>query len=129
MEGWATSPATCLVETPEDEQRATELGAETLEVLPVDVRRRVLALWETAEAVGTQQDFPIAGVKDALLTLFQGRISLIRNEDDLERGRKGAARLVETMIHGARTRGFHTMTDFFLTEALFQCRPLFPFTD
>jgi hypothetical protein len=38
-------------------------------------------------------------------------------------------RLLVTMIHGARERGFHVLTDFFLTEALFKLRRLFPLTD
>jgi hypothetical protein len=35
----------------------------------------------------------------------------------------------EPMIHGARTRGFDVMTEFFLNEALFSLRHLFPLTD
>ena len=73
LSGFTNLPATCSIETPADEDRATELSADTLEVLPLPVRRRIAALWEAAEAAGKELDFPLAGVQDALLTLFQGR--------------------------------------------------------
>jgi len=68
-------------------------------------------------------------VKDALITLFQGRVSLVTNDDDLNRARQGAAQLVANMIHGAQTRGFNTLSGFFLTEALANSRHLYPLTD
>ncbi len=129
LSGFTSLPQTCSIETAADEETASELGAATLEVLPTEVRRRIAALWESAEAAGTQLGFPIAGVKEPLLTLFQGRVPLITNEDELKRGRTAAVQLVASMVHGAQSRGFHNLTDFFLTEALFKLRPLFPFTD
>lgn len=122
-------PPTCAIETPADEQSAVPLGAATLDVMPLAVRRRIAALWEAAETASAQLQFPLDGVKDALLTLFQGRVPLIANDDDLKRARQSTVRLVSLMVEGARERGFHTLTDFFLTEALFKLRPRWPFAD
>jgi hypothetical protein len=122
-------PDTCSVETPADEQTATELGAETMEVLPPEARDRIDALWKTARTAAQQLDFPIDGAKDALVTLFQGRVPLITNDDQLNRARASVIRLVTAMIEGAQRRSFHVMNEFFLNEALFNLRPLFPFTD
>ena len=129
MEGHTNPPRTCLVETEADEQRATELGAGGLEVMPLEARRRIAALWETAEAVAVAQDFNLDHVRDPLLTLFQGRISLVTNEDQLNTARAAVSRLVTTMVQGARERGFHVLAEFFFTEALFKLPRLFPLTD
>ena len=129
MDGCTDPPGTCLVETPSDEQAATELSAGGLQVLPPEVQRRVAAMWETAEAVATANDLNLDQVRDPLLALFEGRISLVTNEDELTTARKAVNRLLLTMIEGVRERGFHVMTDFFLTEALFKLPRLFPLTD
>jgi hypothetical protein len=129
LSGFASLPPTCSVETVTDEALAHELGAEALEVLPIDVRRRIAAMWETADAVATAQGYSLSLVRDPLLTLFQGRVPLITDEDTLTTARRAAARLTADMIHGAKSRGFNTLPEFFLTEALFNTRPLFPFTD
>jgi len=129
LDGFENPPETCPVETTVDEQKAIELGAKSLEVLPVEVGRRLVVLWATAQAAAKQQDFPIDGIKDALLTLFQGRISLITNEDQLTKARGSVVLLVNETIHGAKVRGFHVLNEFFLTEARNHLRHLFPFTD
>jgi hypothetical protein len=129
MEGCTNPPRTCPVETESDEQRAIELGAGGLEVMPPEARRRVAALWETAEATAVAQDFNLDHVRDPLLTLFQGRISLVTSEDELKTARAAVNRLVTTMVQGARERGFHVLTEFFFTEALFKLPRLFPLTD
>jgi hypothetical protein len=122
-------PDTCTVETPVDEQNAAELGADALEVLPPEARDRIDALWQTADSAARQLDFRIDNVKDALVTLFQGRVSLITNDDLLNRARAAVVRLITEMIRAAKTRSFHVMNEFFLNEALFNLYPLFPFTD
>jgi hypothetical protein len=122
-------PSTCTIETAADEAAAAAIGANGIEVLPLAERRRIAAMWEAAEAVAAQQDYKLDPVRDALLTLFQGRVSLVTNEADLTRARQGAAQLMATMIHGARTRGFNTLSEFFLTEALANSRHLYPLTD
>jgi hypothetical protein len=128
-QGCTVLPGTCLIETPADEQIATELSAPTLEVMTPDMRRRVAALWEAADGAARQLEFPIAGVRDALLTLFQGRVSLITDEAQLKKGRDATVQLIASMVRGAQRRGFHVLTEFFLNEALFALHPLFPFTD
>ena len=129
MDGCTEPPDTCLLESPTDEQGARELPPEGLEVLPVDVRRRIAALWETADAVATANGFTLDHVRDPLLTLFQGRIPLVTNEAQLLTARKAVNRLLLTMIDGARARTFRVLTDFFFTEALFKLPRLFPLTD
>jgi uncharacterized protein (DUF2235 family) len=127
LDDWTNPPATCVVETPADEQSAREVGA--IEVLPPAIRRYVAVLWETAVAAAAQLNFPIDGVTDALLTLLQGRCILITNENQLTDARNATVKLVAAMVQGAQARSFHNLTEFFLTEALFQLRPLYPFTD
>ena len=86
-------------------------------------------MWEAAADVAAQQGFTLDPVRDPLLTLFQGRISLVTTEDELRAARLAAARLTATMIRGAQTKGFHVLADFFLTEALSNLPHLFPLTD
>jgi Uncharacterized alpha/beta hydrolase domain (DUF2235) len=128
-EGFTNPPATCPAETIEDEQQARELGAEALEVLPVEAQRLIQVLWATARATATERQFPIDGLKDALLTLFQGRIPLITNEEQLQTARVSVYRLVNATIDGAKERSFHVLNEFFLTEAMFKNRHLFPFAN
>ena len=129
LDEWTNPPRTCTVETQTDEQVATELGAKGVEILPMEQRRRLLALWETAVAVAEKQGFTLDPVKDALLTLLQGRISLVTDDEQLKAAGHAVARLVTTMTNGAKARGFHVLAEFFLTEALSQLPRLFPLTD
>jgi hypothetical protein len=128
-DGCTNPPATCPVETVPDEQVAIELAAQGLEVLPPEARRRVAAMWEAAEAAATANAFTLDKLRDPLLTLFQGRVPLVTTEDELTRARQAVTRLLQTTIAGARERGFHVLTEFFLTEALFKLPRLFPLTD
>jgi hypothetical protein len=121
-------PATCPVETPGDEAIAIPLDAP-VQVLPAEARARVDALWAAAERAAKDLDFPLGGARDALLTLFQGRIALVTTDADLQRAREAVVQLVATMVDGAQRRHFHVVTEFFLTETLFRLRPLFPFAD
>jgi hypothetical protein len=127
--GCTMPPATCSVETEGDERSATPLGADSVQVLPLIVRQRIDALWRTADARAKQLEFPIDAAKDALVTLFQGRVSLITNDDDIVKAERSVLQLVSTMVEGARARGFHAMSEFFLNEALFKLPHLFPLTD
>ena len=129
LAGLTNLPDTCPIETVADEEQAKELGADTLEVMPLPVRRRIAAMWEAAESAAKELDFPLDGVQDALLTLFQGRVPLVTNDADLNRARAATVRLVGSMVDGAQRRSFHHLTEFFLTEALFNTRPLYPFTE
>ena len=104
-------------------------GRRGLEVFPLEVQRRIDALWRTADGRAKQLEFPIDAAKDALVTLFQGRISLVTNDQQLDAAQRAVVKLVDTMVEGARTRGFHVMSEFFLNEALFKLPHLFPLTD
>jgi hypothetical protein len=117
------------VETEADEQAATEIGTQGLEVLPPLARARVNALWDTAVAAAKARDYTLDPVRDALLTLLQARIPLVTNEDQLAAGRQAVNRLVQTMIDGAHQRGFYVLTVFFFNEALLKLPRLFPLTD
>jgi hypothetical protein len=127
--GCRMPPDTCSVETQADERTATELGAAALQVFPLVVQQRIDALWRTADGRAKQLEFPIDASKDALVTLFQGRVSLITNDDQLDAAQHAVVTLVSTMVEGARTRGFHAMPEFFLNEALFKLPRLYPLTD
>jgi len=47
----------------------------------------------------------------------------------LHDAREAVARLVKTTMAGARERGFHVLSEFFLNEALFKMPRVFPLTD
>ena len=47
----------------------------------------------------------------------------------LLRAKKATVQLVGEMIRGATEKNFHALNEFFLTQALFNLRPLFPYTD
>jgi Uncharacterized alpha/beta hydrolase domain (DUF2235) len=128
LDGWTNPPATCPLESQSDEQTAIELS-DGLEVLAPDAQRRVAAMWETADAVATANGYTLDHVRDSLLTLFQGRVPLVTNDDQLVVARAAVSRLLLTMIDGAQQRTFRVLTDFFFTEALFKLPRLFPLTD
>lgn len=129
LDGWTNPPATCPVETAEDERRIARVGAVGIQVLSAADRVRMATLWETAEAVARARDFTLDEVRDELLTLFQGRIALVTDDAQLRAAREAVARLIVTAIGGARQRGFHVLTGFFLNEALFNLPRLYPLTD
>jgi len=129
LKDWASLPATCAVESESDESAAAEIGSNGIEIMPLEVRRRVLAMWEAAQQIAAREDMPLDDSKDLLLTLFQGRVPLVTNDDDLKRAQIGAAQLVANAIRGARSRGEHHLAPFYVNEALFNTRHLFPLTD
>ena len=129
LQGWASLPGTCAVESESDECAAAEVGGAGIEILPLEVRRRVLGMWEAAQQIAAREDMPLDDSKDLLLTLFQGRVPLVTNDDDLKRAQVGAAQLVANAIRGARNRGEHHLAPFYVNEALFNTRHLFPLTD
>src|ERR1044071_9224894 len=71
LKGWATLPDTCAVESESDECAAAEIGSNGIEILPLEVRRRVLAMWEAAQQIATREDMPLDESKDLLVTLVQ----------------------------------------------------------
>jgi hypothetical protein len=129
MDGWATPPSTCPVETEPDERKAPELGASSLEVLPREARLRFDALWETAQQVLTAREYAIGDAQEALAALFEARLPLITSDADLKKAGDSIVLLLSTMIDAAHRRGFHMLHEVDLNEALFKLQPLFPFTD
>ncbi len=121
-------PDTCVIETEADERTADVLGTE-VQVLPAAASARVDVLWTTAVSVGKQLDFPVDGAKDALVSLFQGRIALVTTDAQLDQARRAVVRLVSAMIADAQRNSFHVLNAFFLNDALFHLAPLPPFTD
>ena len=129
---WMSAPATCAIESDTDEQSAVELGQKGIETLSEDEKTRLMRLWKQVEAVAADvsDEIKLDEVKDPLLTLFQSRLPLITNDDQLRKGCEATEILVRKMIHGAAQRGYqHIVPEFFLTEALFNSPRLFPLTD
>ena len=128
---WRCAPSTCPVETEADEIVAVEIGNRGLEVLPMEVRRRLLILWETARQRAEQQhNVTLYPIREPLLALMQGRIALVTDDTDtLQRARVGTAQLIDLVMDEAKQRGWSTPTDFFLNAALAGRRHLFPYTD
>ena len=129
MDGWASPPDTCPVETVVDEQSAAEVGASGLELGSPEVRRRMSAMWDAADFVARQNDFDLEHARVWLLTLIEGRVGLVTTEAELTQARANTAVLITRAVHKARQRDFHVLSDFFLNEALFESPHLFPLTD
>jgi type VI secretion system (T6SS) phospholipase Tle1-like effector len=129
MPGCSNPPATCPIETEADEQTARELGADAMEVLPLEARARVQTLVTLAEKTASDLDFPLDGLRDAIVTLIQGRIPLVSTPSQLAQAEQATVRLVTATIRNATKRDFHALNEFFLNEALFDLHPLFPYTD
>lgn len=127
--GCRMPPATCIVESPNDERAALEVGQQGLEILPAKFADRFVVLVSVMDAEAKALDFPLAGVREALLSLVENRIRLVTNDAELLEARTNAIRLTRAIIGRAKHHGYHALNEFFLTEALFQLRPLFPFTD
>jgi len=93
------------------------------------VRRRIAAMWETADAVAKANEFNLDQVRDELLTLFQGRVVLVTSDEQLKVACAAVSRLMNTAVHGAQERGYHVLAPFFVNEALFKLPHLYPLTD
>jgi hypothetical protein len=130
-DGWRCAPQTCAVETEADEIVAAEIGDRGLSILPAEVRRRILILWETARQRAEQHHHvTLHPIREPLLALMQGRIALVTDDGEtLRRARIGTAQLIDLVMDAARQRGWSTPTDFFLNAALAGRRHLFPYTD
>jgi len=128
-DGCENPPDACPVETPHDEDAAVAIGQE-LSVLPALEGARIAQMTEravkTAEALG----FSLSPAAGGLLNLIEHRVVLIKNDADQQRAIEATQRLVEGMVVAANKYGFvGVLNDFFMTEALFHLRPLFPFAD
>ena len=131
MPGWTTPPATCPVETENDEETATAVGAGGIELLPTPVRNRISAMWEAAQDRAQRLGMGIEDedVTEWVLTLIEGRVGLVQGPDDLQRARASMETLITVGVDNAQDRGFKKLETFFLNEALFSLPHLFPLTD
>jgi hypothetical protein len=126
---WATPPATCLVEGDADETKVSVVGASGIELLPIEVRRRIAAMWESADKVAHDKGYNLDHARGWLLNLLEGRVILVTNEAELARARANVGVLIETAVANAKRRDFRVLSEFFLNEALFSLPHLYPVRD
>jgi hypothetical protein len=126
---WTTPPATCPVEGEADERKASGVGVSGIELLPIEVRRRIAAMWESADKVAHDKGFNLDHARAWLLNLFEGRVILVTNEAELARARANVGVLIETAAANAKRRDFRVLSEFFLNEALFSLPHLYPVRD
>ncbi|MBS1816702.1 MAG: DUF2235 domain-containing protein [Acidobacteria bacterium] len=126
---WTNPPATCPVEDEPAEKHASEIGESGIELLPVEVRRRMAAMWEAADTVARDRGFDLEHVRAWLLNLIEGRVILVTTDAQLTLARANMGRLIAVATDNARRRDFRVLTDFFLNEALFSLPHLYPLTD
>ena len=129
LEGWLTPPATCRIASQDEEHRPATIRNGGLELLPADARRRISAMWDAADEVARRQGFDLAHSREWLLTLFEGRVSLVTTDAELTLARANGGRLITAAADNARRRDFRVLQEFFLNEALFSLPHLFPLTD
>jgi hypothetical protein len=127
--GFRTPPGTCPIETAQDEAAIVEVGVKGLDLLPPEFRDRANALTATAIAQAKALDYSLGGAQEAIFGLIEARIPLVTNDADLARARKSTADLVTRVIANAKKRQYNVLSDFFVSEALHDLRPLYPFTD
>ncbi len=129
LDGWTNPPSSCPVETAALEQTATEVGASGVLLLPTAVRRKMAAIWAAAETVARAHDFELDHVRTWLLTLIEGRISLVTSEPQLTLARTNMGTFIAHACTNAKRRDFRVLTEFFLNEARFELPHLYPITD
>jgi hypothetical protein len=127
--GFRTPPGTCPIETQTDEGRIVEVSVKGIELLPQVFRDRANVLMATAIEQATALDYSLGGAEEAIFGLIEARIPLVTNDADLARARVSTANLVTRVVANAKKRQFNVLNDFFVTEALHDLRPLYPFTD
>lgn len=130
MGGWTNPPSTCPIETDADERSADKVGGIGVVSLPLEQRRKIAALLETAQATADAKEITLEGAtRDHLAYLFQSRLLLITDDEVLKTARQAAATVVERAISNARHQQFPTLEPVFLGQALSQLPGLFPLTD
>ena len=76
-----------------------------------------------------KQDYNLDHVRAWLLTLFEGRVILVTNDNDLAKACANVGVLIDTATGNARRRDFRVLQEFFMNEALFSLPHLFPLRD
>lgn len=133
LDGCRTAPDTCLLEALGDEEKAIAVGAGGVETMPGEFQTRVTQLQSVALYQLKSHDFPMTDpVKngtEGLLSLIEARIPLVTDDAKLLEARAATIRLVDETVRLAKTKGFHTINDFFVNQAIFNLRPVFPYSD
>jgi len=127
---WTNPPPTCPVETEADESVAAKAGDVTIAELPIDQRRKVMVMAETARATATRLEVTVEpATYDQLMYLFQLRLPVIQTDDDLKAAARAASELVARAASNARHAQFPTVEPVFVTQALSQRPALPPLSD
>lgn len=126
---WTNPASSCPVESEVDESSATAIGEGGIEILSLDERRRIAAMWEAAEQVARDNGFDLEHARSWLLNLLEGRVILVTNDAELTLARTNVGRLIATAALNAKRRDFRVLSEFFLNEALFSLPHLYPVTD
>jgi hypothetical protein len=127
--GFRTPPDTCPIETRKDEAKIIEVSVKGIELLPPEFRDRAAALTITAIQQAAALGFPLGDTREAILGLIEARIPLVTNDADLARAKASTIRLISQVVANAKKRQFNVLNEFFVSEALHDLRPLYPFTD
>ncbi len=127
--GFRTPPSTCPVETQQDEAGIIEVDVNGLDLLPPAFRDRANALTVAAIQQAGALDFTLGGAREAILGLIEARIPLVTSDADLARAKASTQRLVAQVVANAKKRQFNVLNEFFVSEALHDLRPIYPFTD
>jgi hypothetical protein len=130
MDAWTNPPPTCPIETETDERSAEKVGDISVASLPLEQRRKVVALLETAQATADKREMTLEGAtRDHLAYLFQSRLPLITDDETLKTAGRVTVTIVERAISNARHQHFPTLEPVFLGQALSQLPGLFPLTN
>jgi hypothetical protein len=133
LDGCRATPDTCSVETLIDEEKAVAVAAGGVETLPEEFQTRVTQLQSVALYQLKAHDFPmtdpVANGTEGLLSLIEARIPLVTDDAKLLQARTSTIRLVDETVRLAKAKSFHTINDFFVNQAIFNLRPVFPYSD
>jgi hypothetical protein len=130
-DGWRCVDDVCVPESEVDEVTAKEIGANGIETLPEDQRRRARVMWDTAvKRAEDLHQVTLDRIAEPLQALIQCRVPLVIDDDkSLQKAKFGVAMLIDLMMHEAKQKGWSKPDEFFLNLALANRRHLFPFTD
>ena len=127
---WTNPPPTCPVETESNESVAAKTGDVSIAALPLDQRRKVMVMAETARATAERLEETVEpATYDLLMYVFQSRLPVIQTDDDLKAAARAASELVARAVSNAKHAQFPTVEPVFLTQAIFQRPALPPLTD
>jgi len=119
-------PNSCSIETEADEKQAIKIDG--LSILSPELENRVTVLASVAAAEARATGFLFGDeAQEALLARIHDRVRLVTNDQDLLTARQNTIKLVDETVRCAQKHQFHEVNEFFVTEALQNLRPIFPF--